>query len=750
VILKAGWNCWRIAAAHRVALLIDGASYFAALRAAIGRAQHQILILGWDVDSRVLLSPRPGPDGEAVDLLSCLNRALDRQPDLRVFMLGWDFSVIYAFERELLPEYRFAARAHPRLRFQLDSVHPVGGSHHQKVVVIDDRVAFAGGLDLAIRRWDDPRHLATNPDRRDPGGLAYPPVHDVQMAVDGDAARDLGDLARDRWLAATGEAIAPPPRPTSAPPADTARADTDGDPWPRDLAPDLTLAPIGISRTQTAVDDGGEDVREVLNLTVDAIAAARRSIYIESQYFTSIAIGRAIAARLQESDGPEIAVVLPREECGWLERSSMGIMRARLVERLRAVDRGGRLGLFYPTVPGLDGGCLNLHAKVLIVDDQLLRVGSANMSNRSMGLDTECDLVIEASGDPARQAAIAGFRDRLLAEHLGAAPEAVAAEIGRRGSLLAGIEALRAGERTLAPLPTNGAPAAAPVPDARGASKSRSRESGPVLNLAFNLAFLDGLVCDPERPAPDLLLDRFVAAEHRRPMHRSLLGWAAALLTVFAIAAAWRFTPLRQLLDIDKVVALGKDLRGHPAAPLLVLGGYLVGAVVLFPITPLLVATALVFGPLPGIAYSMVGALSGALLTYGIGRLVGSRRIGASWLAGPRTTRIREHLRRRGLVAVITARMLPVGNFSLINLIAGALPIRLRDFMIGNVIGLLPGVLGLALFTGQLGRTLRNPSPRDLLVLCGIVIAASALVGALRRRLARARRKPVERTEAAP
>src|SRR5262249_17177861 len=159
--------------------------------------------------------------------------------------------------------------------------------------------------------------------------------------------------------------------------------------------------------------------------------------------------------------------------------------------------------------------------------------------------------------------------------------------------------------------------------------------------------------------------------------------------------------------DIERVMALGRTLRGHPAAPLLVLAGYLVGAIVLFPITPLLAATALVFGPLPGIAYSMVGALSAALLTYGIGRLIGGKRVGARWLSGPRTTRIREHLRRRGLTAVITARMLPVGNFSLINLIAGALPIRLRDFMIGNVIGLLPGVLGLALFTGQLGRTLR-------------------------------------------
>src|SRR6185369_3414401 len=129
----------------------------------------------------------------------------------------------------------------------------------------------------------------------------------------------------------------------------------------------------------------------------DAIAAARRSIYIESQYVTSAAVGQALAARLQEADGPDIAIVVPREECGWLEQISMGIMRGRLIEKLRAADHAGRLGLYYPTVPGLGEACLNLHAKVLVVDDQLLRIGSANLSNRSMGLDTECDLSIEAA-----------------------------------------------------------------------------------------------------------------------------------------------------------------------------------------------------------------------------------------------------------------------------------------------------------------------------------------------------------------
>jgi phosphatidylserine/phosphatidylglycerophosphate/cardiolipin synthase-like enzyme/uncharacterized membrane protein YdjX (TVP38/TMEM64 family) len=715
VILKEGRNCWRIARAERAAFLIDGVAYFSALRAAVAEAQRQLLIIGWDVDSRVQLMPEGAPDDGPAELLGFLNRVLDRRPELQVFVLGWNFSVIFALERELLPVYRFG-RAHPRLRFQLDSAHPVGASHHQKIVVIDDRLAFAGGLDLTIRRWDTPQHLAGHPRRIDPTGQSYPPIHDVQMMADGDVARALGEIARERWLAATGQRIMAPALPDSGP--GTAATH----PWPIAVTPDAVELPIGIARTRPAREPA-PDVHEILNLTLDAIASAQHHIYIENQYLTSAVAGRALAARLQEPEGPEIVVVLPRTECGWLEKSSMGVMRGRLLHRLRQADRYNRLGLFYPTVPGLAGDCLNVHAKVLVVDDQLARVGSSNLSNRSMGLDTECDLAIDADRDPARQAIVAGLRNRLLAEHLGSTPEAVASALAAHGSLLRAIAELRSGERTLAPLPFDeaaeeGAPSAERAPDA-----------------AFNLAFMDGLVCDPEQPAPDKLLADLVPHEYRRPMHRSLMGYALALLALLAIAAVWRFTPLRQYLEIERAAALGRRLRGHPAAPLLVLAGYLTGALVLFPITLLLTATALVFPPLAAFTYSLFGALAGAVTTYGIGRLLGRRNL--RWLRGPRLTRVRDQLQRRGLMAIVTARLLPVGNFSIINMVAGALAIRLRDFLLGNLLGLLPGILALTLFANRLRSTLRDPMPRNLLVLAALAVAILAALAGLRRRLRR-------------
>jgi phospholipase D1/2 len=99
----------------------------------------------------------------------------------------------------------------------------------------------------------------------------------------------------------------------------------------------------------------------------------------------------------------------------------MTVLRARLLRRLRAADRFGYLRVYYPTVLKLGDGCINVHSKILVVDDTLVRVGSSNLSNRSMGLDTECDLAIESSDDARIGGAIAHFRDRLLGEHLGVA-----------------------------------------------------------------------------------------------------------------------------------------------------------------------------------------------------------------------------------------------------------------------------------------------------------------------------------------
>ncbi len=205
VIAREGETCWRRVHASRVAFLIDAAAYFSAFKAAAMRAKRSIVIIGWDIDSRVRLEPErddlPAPDrlGDFLDHL-VVNR-----PGLHVHILAWDFPLIYAGDRELFTGYRLGWMSNRRLRYCLDSAHPVGASHHQKIVVIDDALAFVGGIDFAARRWDTPRHAADDPCRVDASGKQYPPFHDFQLAIEGEAASALGELARGRWLRATGK-----------------------------------------------------------------------------------------------------------------------------------------------------------------------------------------------------------------------------------------------------------------------------------------------------------------------------------------------------------------------------------------------------------------------------------------------------------------------------------------------------------------------------------------------------------------
>ena len=148
-ILESGRNCWKIEHASRQATLVDAAEYFSAFVEACRAAQRQILILGWDFDRHERLH-RLEPSDEFPDELGEFHVALVRRnPKLSVYLLSWDFNMIYAAERELLPALRLRIQAPPRFHFRLDGQHPKGASHHQKVVVVDDRVAFAGGIDLS-------------------------------------------------------------------------------------------------------------------------------------------------------------------------------------------------------------------------------------------------------------------------------------------------------------------------------------------------------------------------------------------------------------------------------------------------------------------------------------------------------------------------------------------------------------------------------------------------------------------------
>jgi phosphatidylserine/phosphatidylglycerophosphate/cardiolipin synthase-like enzyme len=437
-VLDPNRNCCPLAKADRFALLIDGSNYYGTLARVISQAKQTVAILGWDLDSRARLGPG-GPPGDLVPpLWEFLPAVADANPDLNIYILAWDFPILLANARDPKLVWGRDPFNHPRVHLKFDSTHPPGASHHQKIVVIDDGLAFAGGMDIAGGRWDSPEHLAC--DTRRPGKDGpYPPYHDVMAMVDGGAARALAGIARDRWRRSTG---------TSIPDSVQYR-----DLWPDSVTPDLVDVSIGISRTDFDTNGSG-GCREIEELHLNLIAAAREFIYIENQYLTSATIVNALCRRLETADGPEVIIVLPLNNTGWLEEHTIEVMRLRSVRLLRQADRFDRLRITYPVVPDLADTAIGVHAKVLIADDRLLRVGSSNLTNRSMRLDTECDLTIEAAG-PSERLAISGLRNRLLAEHLGMSSEAIVSFLAKDASLVRLVDSRRASARCLLDLPVD-------------------------------------------------------------------------------------------------------------------------------------------------------------------------------------------------------------------------------------------------------------------------------------------------------
>lgn len=220
------------------------------------------------------------------------------------------------------------------------------------------------------------------------------------------------------------------------------------------MEPLLSDVDIAIARTHPP-RPGRPPIREIEQLYQDAIAAGHKVIYCESQYLASVSIADALAERLGEPDGPEVVIVNPQTAAGWLEEKAMDTARALVLRRLRNADRHRRLSVYYPVTE--HGEPIYVHAKVLIIDNRLLRIGSSNLNNRSMGFDTESDLAIEAPADVGSGAVvrerIAELRNDLLAEHLGIERAEFATALREHGSLIAAIESLRRRDgRTLLPL----------------------------------------------------------------------------------------------------------------------------------------------------------------------------------------------------------------------------------------------------------------------------------------------------------
>ena len=682
-LFRPGKNCAEVARADRVAFIVDAENYFRVFMLAAELAERSIIMLGWDFDSRTPLAHdaagKPILFGEFLDALARKKR------HLKVQILDWDFPAVFGTDREAAPGSRGAWKPHRRIDLRYDDTHPVAGSHHQKIVVIDGRLAFAGGLDITHKRWDTRGHKPDDP-RRVFEEKPYPPFHDAVIAVDGEAAQVLLRVARERWRRATGETL-DPPKGTK-------------DVWPEELEVDVTNVDLAISRTSPP-GENDKAIHEIYQLYVDMIERAKEYIYIENQYFTSEKIGAALKKSLAKPEGPEILVVTRLLSHGWLEEVTMTRLRTKLVKDLRAADAHGRFHVFYPDVPGLaEGTCLDIHSMVTIVDDEWLRIGSANLSNRSMGMDTECDVTLEAKGEERVQKAIRRYRHDLLAEHLGGEIEAVDHECRSAGCMAEAISRMGSETRSLKKLECED------IPEAKVAIAKVGDPSEPLF---------EGMTQGAAAPVTG------AGFATRRALY--MIG--ALIAVAIVLALVWTHTPLKDVVTRENAAALAEWFAGFWWAPVLVVLAYTPASFIMFPRWIITMTAVIAFGPGKGFVYAMSGVILAGIATFLPGRLVARDTVRR--FAGPRLKPLAKFMERKGLIAVTLVRLVPIAPFPVVNLVMGAMRVKLRHFVVGTFLGMLPGMLAATVLADQLAAALEDSTRVNFWLIAGAIAGLAAL-----------------------
>jgi uncharacterized membrane protein YdjX (TVP38/TMEM64 family) len=222
---------------------------------------------------------------------------------------------------------------------------------------------------------------------------------------------------------------------------------------------------------------------------------------------------------------------------------------------------------------------------------------------------------------------------------------------------------------------------------------------------------------------------RLTVQDHKS-LRRRLLLFIMALTLLIGTAIAWSWTPLQHFLNTELIVAKLQHL-GNTLGPAAAVCGFAMAVSAAVPLTFLILVTILTFGPWAGFTYSLIGALIGATVSYGMGRFLGHQVV--SRLGGMRVNEISRRLAGRGLLAIIALRMVPIAPFAVINMIVGASHIRLRDLLLGTAIGIMPSTLVMMFFVEQIIAALKQPGSLSLFLLAFTLVLIGAGLWGLRR-----------------
>jgi uncharacterized membrane protein YdjX (TVP38/TMEM64 family) len=214
---------------------------------------------------------------------------------------------------------------------------------------------------------------------------------------------------------------------------------------------------------------------------------------------------------------------------------------------------------------------------------------------------------------------------------------------------------------------------------------------------------------------------------HARP---AWLKVAAIALISLALFLTWRYTGLADYATADRISGWARAVRGEPWSVVLVVAAYTVATFTMFP-RPLITLFAVVaYGPWLGLATALVGIILAALCAYEVGRVLPKHTLRD--VAGDRFDEVSKSFRGHGVAAGFAVSIAPVAPFPVVGMMAGAAGIKRWQYIIGTVLGMMPGTLATTFFAGHLAEVLNDPSKMNYWLVAGIVIVFAALVAIVR------------------
>lgn len=203
------------------------------------------------------------------------------------------------------------------------------------------------------------------------------------------------------------------------------------------------------------------------------------------------------------------------------------------------------------------------------------------------------------------------------------------------------------------------------------------------------------------------------------------------------LAAAWQWTALRDLLDVDALARAVEPWRTSWFALPLTIVVFVVAELLVFPVLLLVFACGVVYGPWLGGLHALIGSLAGALIPFAIGRRIGHERV--AHRGGRLAQRVQQILARKGVIAVFLVRKIPA-PYTLVNIVCGASSVTWLEFVVGTFLGMGTGVILITVLGGQLFELARGAAPLHVGLAIALLLAPLALALAAQRLFNRHRR----------